>query len=125
MTRSSSRVVTLSASCVVAGVLSVAACTHTTDRVIEPAAAANASAPRPELSDAGLHPLGPIAIPVDANEDYRLVRSPEFGASVREVGYEAGALQGRPGSGGASGSGGSSGMAGNDRRPVAAGGNYF
>ncbi len=113
---------TLSASCAVAGVLSVAACTHTTDRVVEPAGASDASAPSPELSDAGLSPLGPIANPIEPiepAEDYRLVRSPEFGASVR---YDS--LQ-TPGFGGASGNGGSGGMGGSDHRPVGVGGSYY
>jgi hypothetical protein len=77
------RVLTLTAIGLSAAVLSVAGCVHTTDRVVAPVSVGDASAPSPELDDAGLNPLTPIAIPPEqrALEDYRLVRAPELGQS--------------------------------------------
>ncbi len=107
-----------------ASVLSIAACTHTTDRVLEPVGQGDASAPSPEVSDAGLNPLTPIARPPEPLEDYRLVRAPEFGLA-REISYRASGepVQNIGGMAGASGAG----MAGSDLRPVAAsgGGRYY
>ena len=111
-----------------AGVMSIAACTHTTDRVVEPVGAGDASAPAPELSDAGLNPLTPIALPPEppAAEDYRMVRAPEFGLA-RESGQARFTLtegQAGPGLGGGAGGMNNGGMGGSDRRPVATGGSY-
>src|SRR4051812_16859843 len=58
-----SRVLTSSALVALAGVLSIAACTHTTERVVEPVGGADASTTSPEVGDASVSPLGPIAHP--------------------------------------------------------------
>lgn len=98
-----------------ASVLSIAACTHTTDRVIEPVGQGDASAPSPEMNDAGLNPLAPIARPPEPLEDYRLVRAPELGLA-REASYRPmeKPLQGMGGAAGAGGAG----IGGSGLRPV-------
>ena len=74
------RLVTRSAVAVCVALTVVAACTHTSDRVIEPVGGGDASTTSPEVSDSGVSPIGPIAHPIEPAEDFRLVRSPEFGA---------------------------------------------
>src|SRR5438034_11332659 len=79
-----SRLLTASALVVSASVFCAVACTHTTDRVVEPPGGADASPSSPEAADAGVSPIGPIAHPVELEplepkEDFRLVRAPEFG----------------------------------------------
>ncbi|MES1173619.1 MAG: hypothetical protein ABUL62_04750 [Myxococcales bacterium] len=126
MAQGFSRMLTATAIGLAASVLSIVACTHTTDRVVEPAGAGDASAPTPELSDAGLSPLTPIALPPEPQpaEDYRMVRAPELGLSrdLRTVRFEGAAEPVLSGGAGGTNNGG---MAGSDRRPVAAGGNYY
>jgi hypothetical protein len=128
MAQALSRMLTTTAIALAASVLSIAACTHTADRVVEPVGPGDASAPTPELSDAALNPLTPIALPPESQptEDYRMVRAPELGSAreVSEVSFKPSESQVGPGPGGAGGSNGG-GMAGSDRRPVAAGGNYY
>src|SRR4051812_24261810 len=58
-----SRLLTVSALGVLSGVLAVTACTHTSDRVVEPVGGGDASTPSPELADSGVSPIGPIAEP--------------------------------------------------------------
>ena len=119
-----SRLITVTVICTGAGIFSVAACTRTTDRVIEPVGASDAAAPTPETNDAGVSPIGPIAYPPEPAEDFRLVRAPEFGLSVREAAHFAAAEPAAPGLGGNGGVSGSGGV-GSDRRPVATGGTYY
>lgn len=125
MAQALSRMVTMAAVGFAASVLSIAACTRTTDRVVEPVGAGDASAPTPDLDDAGLNPLSPIARPPEPVEDYRLVRAPEVGSVIaREASM---ALEDRAAghapNGGAGGAD-SGGIAGSDRRPVASGGGF-
>lgn len=117
-----SKLLTASALIVLAGVTSVAACTHRTDRVVEPVGGGDASAPPTELSDAGAEPIGPIAHP-PSEEDYRLVRAPEFGLPLETqlVSLRAPRLAGI----GGLGAGGSAGFSGSDLRPVASGGSDY
>ena len=118
------RLITASALVGLAGVLSGVACTHTTDRVVEPVGAADASTTGPEIGDASVAPLGPIALPVEPEEDFRLVRAPELGIAreAQLVGFSAE----RQGGLGGSGVGGSGAVGGSDLRPVAAsGGNHY
>lgn len=114
---------TMTAMGLAASVLSIAACTHTTDRIVEPVGAGDASAPSPAVEDGGLNPLTPIARPPEPLEDYRLVRAPEFGLA-REISYRPDDEQ-VPGVGGSAGMPGAAGTAGFERRPVATGGGYF
>jgi hypothetical protein len=118
-----SRLLTASALVVLAGVVSVTACTHTTDRVVEPVGGADASTTTPEVGDAGITPIGPIAHPVEPDEDFRLVRAPEFGIAreAQLVGLSAEQLTGL----GGTNAGGAAGFSGSDLRPVASGGNYY
>ena len=128
MTQALSRVLTMSAFSLCASVLTAAACTHTTDRVVEPVGAGDASTITPELDDASPGPIGPIAHPIEPAEDYRLVRAPEFGIAIAREAHFTRADRGderAPGLGGSDGNGGSAGMAGSDRRPVSSGGSYF
>ena len=126
MAQALSRMLTMTTIGLGAAVLSIAACTHTTERVLEPVGAGDASTPTPELSDAGLNPLTPIALPPEPlpSEDYRMVRAPEFGLarSPSEARFQLTAV---PASSGGAGGTGSGGMAGSDRRPVATGGSYY
>jgi hypothetical protein len=126
MAQALSRMLTMTAVGLGASLLSIAACTHTTDRVLEPVGAGDASAPTPEVSDAGLNPLTPIALPPPAAEDYRLVRAPELGLAldVSKASFNANEASAAPAIGGAGGMG-SGGMAGTDQRPVASGGSYY
>ena len=126
MAQALSRMLTMTALGLAASSLSVAACTHTTDRVVEPVGSADASAPTPELDDGGLNPLTPIAHPPETVEDYRLVRAPEFGSTIaREASFKP---KERPAStalsGGGAGGTDKGGVADSDRRPVAFGGGY-
>jgi hypothetical protein len=128
MTHTPVRWLTLIALGLAAVVLPIAACTHTTDRVVEPVGVGDASAPTPELSDAELNPLTPVALPPEPErEDYRLVRAPELGLG-REVTSARITLTGirteATSSGSAGGSSGGGGMGGSDQRPVATGGSY-
>ncbi len=109
-----SRLLTVSALAVLSGVLSVTACTHTTERVVEPVGGGDAS-PAPEVSDAGVSPLGPIAHPVELEpkEDFRLVRAPEFGAALVNLSVER-----QQGGLGGTNAGGATGIGGSDLRPV-------
>jgi hypothetical protein len=132
------RLLAASAICVSASLLSAAACTRTTDRVIEPVGAGDASAPSPEVGDASLNPLTPIAHPPEPAEDFRLVRGNEFGG-ISDAPWEGAPSrvanrapqaprvsvdeqQIPPGLGGSNGSGGAAGGGGADQRPVGAGG---
>ena len=115
-----SRRLTASACVVLSGVLSVAAaCTHTTDRVVEPVGAPDASTTTPDVADAEVAPIGPIApIEREPDEDFRLVRAPEFGIA-RETPLVRPSAERRGGLGGIN-AGGSAGVGGSDQRPVAA-----
>ncbi len=65
-----SKVLTASALDVCTGVFSIVACTHTTDRVVEPVGGGDASTTTPEeVGDAGI-PIGPIAHPPEQVEDF-------------------------------------------------------
>lgn len=108
-------------------VTAVAACTHTTDRIVEPSGSGDAST-SPELADAGGTPIGPIAHPPEPAEDFRLVRGNEFGAPLlaraSDENRDLISLGNKPrrgsGLGGFGGDSGSGGMAGGDTRPVVA-----
>ena len=133
------RLLATSAICVSASLLTAAACTRTTDRVIEPVGAGDAAAPSPEVGDASLNPLTPIAHPPpEPAEDFRLVRGNELGG-IGEVPSERVQMtasnrapqapsvsfdeqQIPPGLGGSNGSGGAAGGGGADQRPVGVGG---
>ena len=125
MAHTLSRLLTTFALVASAGVLSVVACTRTTDRVVEPPGGADAST-TPAVGDSGTSPLGPIADPVqlEPREDFRLVRAPEFGIA-RTVQLVNLSTDSRADGLGGSGAGGAGGYGGSDRRPVAAGGNYY
>jgi hypothetical protein len=101
-------------------VLSAAACTRTTERVVEPVGGGDASTTTPEVEEAGVNPIGPIARPVE-EDDFRLVRAPEFGVA-RDAPRQSSFAE-RQGAGGGINAGGGAGLAG-DLRPVGAGGNY-
>src|SRR5450631_1120944 len=129
MKHSLSRTLTVSAMSVCAAVFAVAACTHVTDRVIEPAGAGGASTTGPEAADASLSPVGPIARTPEREPmpDFSLVRSPELGIRDRPRAQSETADRADNGlpQGGNSGTGGG-GYAGSDRRPVSTGGRgYF
>ncbi|MEI9948571.1 MAG: hypothetical protein WDO74_06185 [Pseudomonadota bacterium] len=117
------RLLAASAGVVLAGVLSVTACTRTTDRVVEPVGASDASTTPPEVGDASVSPIGPIAHPIEPDEDFRLVRAPEFGVARETQLVSLGAE--RAGGLGGLNAGGSAGFAGSDLRPVASGGSYY
>jgi hypothetical protein len=115
-----------------AAVFSVASCTHTTDRVIEPAGADDASTTVPEATDASLSPIGPVARShPPAREpppDFSLVRSPELGLALptrHELALVLHAEQAVPATGGSAGVGGAAGFGGSDRRPVSSGGGRY
>jgi len=106
MLREVSEVIALGACAASLAVLTAPACTHTaTDRVVEPAGAADASTPSPAspLSDAGTAPIGPVADPLEPASDYHALRAPEFGlaSAVREEPWQVGPPS--PGRGGAGG----------------------
>jgi len=119
-----SRLLTALALLASAGVVSVTACTRTTDRVVEPVGGGDAAAPKsPEVSDAGVSPIGPIAHPIEPAEDFRLVRAPELGIA-RAVQLVSLRAELQSGLGGIH-AGGSAGVGGSDLRPVACGGGYY
>lgn len=128
-----SRLLTASALSIVAGVLVVTACTRTTERVIVPVGGGDASTTTPtspELGDAGVNPIGPIAHPLEPAEDFRLVRAPEFGGpgavrtDVLLVNFDPQRQGG--GLGGMGNGGAGNGIGGSDHRPVTAcGGSKF
>ena len=111
---------------VCAALFGVASCTRVTDRVIEPPGAGDASTTTPELSDASLGPIGPVARSPEHEPppDFSLVRSPEVGMrDAREqsrvlVRFADRADNGVPGQGGSAGDSGTGGSGGNDRRPA-------
>ena len=126
------RVLTLSAIAVCAGVMALASCTRTTDRVVEPVGGGDASTSSPTspaLGDASVGPIGPLALPPpneqgETGEDFRLVRAPEFGSTrdtAPQVVHVTTANEQSPGLGGNGGNAGN-GIGGNDRRPVSSGG---
>jgi len=117
-----SRLLTVSALGALSGVLAVTACTHTSDRVVEPVGGGDASTSTPALGDAEVSPLGPIAQP-EPKEDFRLVRAPELGVARERT---VSSLKGERADG-LAGSGGSAGTGGSDLRPVVAcgGANYY
>jgi hypothetical protein len=117
MDQALSRLVTASSLVVLAGVLSGAACTHASDqRVVEPAGGQDASTTSPDLADAGISPIGPIASPFEPQEDFRLVRSPEVGLALE--GTRSLKSNWDPQQSGLGGAGGSAGYGGSDLRPV-------
>jgi hypothetical protein len=125
MALSLSRALTVSAMSLCAALFAVASCTRVTDRVIEPVGAGDASTTTPEIADASLSPIGPVARSPEHEPppDFSLVRSPELGIrehSRVEIRFADRADNGLPGSGGA-GAGGTAG-ASSDRRPVSSGG---
>ena len=127
MDQALSRLLTVSALGVLSGVLAVTACTHTNERVVEPVGGGDASTSTPEVGDAEVNPLGPIANPIEVEpkEDFRLVRAPEFGAA-RELTLVSLSAARADGLGGSNG-GGNAGSGGSDLRPVVAcgGGGYY
>ncbi|MEP7051361.1 MAG: hypothetical protein ABJB12_13460 [Pseudomonadota bacterium] len=87
MERSLPRLLTATGMCACAGLLAVASCTRTTDRVVEPVGGGDASTTVPDVSDASATPIGPVARPPakedgEPEEDFRLARSPALGARV-------------------------------------------
>jgi hypothetical protein len=126
-----SRLLTVSALALSAGVFSIAACTHTADRVVEPPGGADASTTTPEVADAGAKPIGPIApmdpIEAEPKEDFRLVRAPEFGSGRAHVSLAAvPAVPTQQQGNGLGGIGGNAGFGGSDLRPViATGGSHY
>jgi len=120
-----SKLLTASALVVLASVVSVAACTHTTDRVVEPVGGGDAATTSPTAEDAGVAPIGPIARPIEPDEDFRLVRAPEFGLAVAKTPMNS-SPERNLAIGGSSSAGGA-GVAGSDARPASAcgGGTYY
>jgi len=127
MDQALSRLLTASALVTLTGLLSVVACTHTTDRVVEPVGGADASTTTPEVGDSGANPLGPIAQPLEPVEDFRLVRAPEFGGVAPSVQLVSLTADRQAGALGGANAGGSAGIGGGDARPVSAcgGGHYY
>jgi len=127
MDQALSRLLTVSALGVLSGVLAVTACTHSNERVVEPVGGGDASTSTPEVGDAEVNPLGPIAHPLEMEpkEDFRLVRAPEFGVP-RGVTLVSLSAERQDGLGGNNG-GGNAGTGGSDLRPVVAcgGGSYY
>jgi len=127
MDQALSRLLTVSALGVLSGVLAVTACTHSNERVVEPVGGGDASTSTPEVGDAEVKPLGPIAHPIELEpkEDFRLVRAPEFGIA-RELTLVSSRGERADGLGGNNG-GGNAGAGGSDLRPVVAcgGGGYY
>lgn len=127
------RVLTAAAMCACGGLLVIASCTKTTDRVVEPVGGGDASTTVPEVADASVSPLGPLARPPTKeenppSEDFRLARSPELGVVAPAHAQLAQALTIKSdnalgGAGGTSGNGGAAGRG----APVGtgAGFNYF
>jgi hypothetical protein len=107
---------------VCAALFGVVSCTRVTDRVIEPPGAGDASTTSPELSDASLGPIGPVARShgQEPPPDFSLVRSPELGIrdqSRAPIQFADRLDNGLP-SGGSAGDSGTGGTGGNDRRPA-------
>lgn len=102
--------------------LSVVACTHATDRVVEPPGGSDASPTSPDVTDAGAKPIGPIAplepLEPEPNDDFRLVRAPEFGFGPATLRLTSTSAEQNGGSLG--GGGGNAGFGGSDLRPVSA-----
>ena len=88
---------TVSVMSVCAGLFAIASCARTTDRVLEPVGGGDASTTAPEVGDASLAPIGPVAHPSspaasplrqqekeqeEPSEDFRLARSPELGMAL-------------------------------------------
>jgi len=127
MAHTVSRLLTASALALTTGVFSIVACTHTSDRVVEPPGGADASTTTPEGADAA-KPIGPIApiepIEHEPKEDFRLVRAPEFGVA-REVSLIS--VSGKREQIGLGGAGNAAGFGGSDLRPVvvANGGSHY
>jgi len=113
-----SRLLTVAALGVLSSVLALTACTHTSERVVEPVGGGDASSPSPEVADADVSPIGPIAQPVELEpkEDFRLVRAPEFQVA-RDVNSMRLSAERQGGLGGSDGVGGA-GFGGSDLRPV-------
>jgi hypothetical protein len=128
MDQALSRLLTVSALGVLSGVLAVTACTHSNERVVEPVGGGDASTTTPEVGDAEVNPLGPIAHPIELQpkEDFRLVRAPEFGAPRELLTLVSLSAERQDGLGGKNG-GGNAGSGGSDLRPVVAcgGGGYY
>lgn len=125
-----SRALIVSAMSLCAAVFSVASCTHTTDRVIEPVGAGDASTTVPEATDASLSPIGPVARSPgrEPPPDFSLVRSPELGLGLpvrQELGLALRTEQATPRASGGAEMGGAAGYGGSDRRPVSSGGGRF
>ena len=136
---------TVSVMSVCAGLFAIASCTRTTDRVLEPVGGGDASTTAPEVGDASLAPIGPVAHPSspaasplrqpekeqeEPSEDFRLARSPQLGLGLSartEVHFATSEIKtdnGLPGAGssGTSGTAGSSAGGPGRGRPVATGG---
>ena len=125
MTHAISKLLIASALATGTGVISVAACTHTNDRVVEPAGGPDASTNSPAVADSGTAPIGPIADPPEVkepDEDFRLVRAPQLGIPSVTLVSLPGEREGGFGSGGTGGGGG---IGGSDLRPVGSGGGYY
>jgi hypothetical protein len=135
-----SRTLIVGAMSLCVGAFSVAACTHTTDRVIVPVGGGDASTTAPETGDASVAPIGPVARSHRDPEpepppDFSLVRSPEVGAAIeRNMGFSdvhylevktAVWMQALPSVGGGAGAGGRGGEGGSDHRPVSTGGSSY
>ena len=88
------RTLTVTVICACAGLLAVASCTRTTDRVLEPVGGGDASTAAPAVGDASLAPIGPIARPPvhdreEPSDDFRLARSPQLGLGRSTVQFGA------------------------------------
>jgi len=123
--------------CACAGLLAVASCTRTNDRVVEPVGGGDASTTVPEVTDASVTPIGPVARPPMKQEeqpsqeeqpaqDFRLARSPELGAPPEARLVQAVSIKSDNALGGGGGETGNGGAAGRGA-PVGtgAGSNYF
>jgi hypothetical protein len=135
MERSLPRVLTVFTLGACAGLLAIASCTKTTDRVLEPVGGGDASTTVPEVTDASVTPLGPVARPPAKEEDqpaddFRLARSPELGvglaAHAEATLAQALSIKSDNALGGAAGASGAGGSAGRGA-PVSTGAasNYF
>jgi hypothetical protein len=106
-----SRIVIRYGLCIGASVLAALACAHTGERAVVPSGVSDAARNTPDLADAAdRKPIGPIARPVQTDQDYRLIRSPELGLPETTLGS------------GGSDSAGRSGLGGSNNRPVCTGG---
>jgi hypothetical protein len=107
---------------VFAALFAVASCTRVTDRVVEPPGAGDASTTTPDLADASLAPIGPVARSheLEPPPDFSLVRSPELGIgdqSRARIQFAERTDNGLP-NGGSAGDSATGGNGGNDRRPA-------